>query len=160
MRIPDFITPATIAVRVRIDNKAHALRFAAASFAERSGFDHERIRQALSAREALGSTGIGSGIAVPHVCLAGLDRTYTLLFTLAAPIEFDSIDNKPVDIIFAIISPGGPGAGAGEVLSCLAAVSRMLRNRDLASALRKANNPWNMYDIIVKSTGAAAQPVN
>jgi len=160
MRLSDIITPATIAVKVQIDDKAHALRFAASSLGARSSLDPERIREALSAREALGSTGIGRGVAVPHVCFADLDRPYALFCTLAAPIDFDAIDNKPVDLIFTIISPAGSGAGGGEALSYLAAVSRMLRDKDLASALRNANNPWSVYDIIVKSNATAAQLVS
>jgi len=160
MRLSEMITPATIAVHVHIDDKAHALRFAAASLGARSGLDPERIREALASREALGSTGIGRGIAVPHVCLTNLDRPYALFCTLADPIDFDAIDNKPVDLIFTIITPPGSGAGGGEALSYLAAVSRMLRDEGLASALRNATNPWSVYDIVVKCNPAAAQLVS
>ena len=160
MRLSEMITPATIAVHVHIDDKAHALRFAAASLGARSGLDPERIREALASREALGSTGIGRGIAVPHVCLTNLDRPYALFCTLADPIDFDAIDNKPVDLIFTIITPPGSGTGGGEALSYLAAVSRMLRDEGLASALRNATNPWIVYDIVVKCNPAAAQLVS
>ncbi len=160
MRLSEMITPATIAVHVHIDNKAHALRFAAASLGARSGLDPERIREALAAREALGSTGIGRGIAVPHVCLSDLDRPYALFCTLADPIDFDAIDDRPVDLIFTIITPPGSGAGGGEALSYLAAVSRMLRGESLASALRNATNPWSVYDIVVKFDPAEAQLVS
>lgn len=160
MRLSDIITPATIAVHVHIDNKAHALRFASASLGARSGLSPERIREALAAREALGSTGIGRGIAVPHVCLPGLDRPYALFCTLAEPIDFDAIDNKPVDLVFTIITPPSNGAGGGEALSYLAAVSRMLRDEGLASTLRGASNPWSVYDIVVKANPAAAQLVS
>ena len=71
-----------------------------------------------------------------------------LFCTLADPIDFDAIDNKPVDLIFTIITPPGAGTGGGEALSYLAAVSRMLRDNDLAAALRNANNPWSVYDIV------------
>jgi len=160
MRLSDILTPATIAVHVHIDDKAHALRFAAASLGARSGLDPERIREALAAREALGSTGIGRGIAVPHVCLPNLDRPYALFCTLADPIDFDAIDNRPVDLIFTIITPPGSGPGGGEALSYLAAVSRMLRDENLAAALRNASNPWSVYDIVVKFNPTAAQLVS
>jgi PTS system nitrogen regulatory IIA component len=154
MRISDIIAPEAIAVRVNIADKAHALRFAAAVLGARSGLDPERIREALAAREALGSTGIGRGVAVPHVCFPDLDRPYAVLSTLAHPIEFDSIDNEPVDLIFTIISPPSPGCGADLSLSYLAAIARVLRDSGRAAALRKAKNPWGVYDIIVKSTEA------
>ncbi len=160
MRLTEIITPSTVAVHVHLDDKAHALRFAASSLGARSGLDPERIREALAAREALGSTGIGRGIAVPHVCLSNLDQPYALFCTLAEPIDFDAIDGKPVDLIFTIITPPGAGGGGGEALSYLAAVSRMLRDNDLASALRNADNPWRVYDIVGKFSPASAQLVS
>ena len=160
MRLTDIITPSTVAVHVHLDDKAHALRFAAASLGARSGLDPERIREALAAREELGSTGIGRGIAVPHVCLTDLDQPYALFCTLAEPIDFDAIDGKPVDLIFTIITPPGAGAGGGQALSYLAAVSRMLRDKEVAAALRNAGSPWGVYDIVGKFSPASAQLVS
>jgi PTS system nitrogen regulatory IIA component len=156
MHLSGIITPATIAVRVRLEDKPHALKFAAASLGARSGLDPERICQALAAREALGSTGIGRGVAVPHICFPDLDRPYALLCTLANPIGFDSIDGKPVDLIFTIITSAGPGCNGGEALPYLAAISRILRDGSTAAALRNAKTPWSVYDIIVKSPAMAA----
>lgn len=160
MHLTELITPSTVAVHVHLDDKAHALRFAASSLGARSGLDPERIREALAAREALGSTGIGRGIAIPHVCLSDLDQPYALFFTLAEPIDFDAIDGKPVDLLFTIITPPGAGTGGGEALSYLAAVSRLLRDSDLASALRNADSPSKVCDIVRKYSPASAQLVH
>jgi nitrogen PTS system EIIA component len=160
MRLTDVITPAAIAVHVHLDDKAHALRFAAGALAARSGLSLERIHGALAAREALGSTGIGRGIAVPHVCLAELDQPHALFCTLAEPVAFDAIDGKPVDLIFTIITPPKAGSGGGEALSYLAAVSRMLRDEKVAQALRNADNPWNVHDIVGKFSPASGQFVS
>jgi PTS system nitrogen regulatory IIA component len=161
MRLADIITPETIAVQVHLEDKAHALKFAASSLGARSGLDPDRICQALVAREALGSTGIGKGVAVPHVCFPDLDRPYALLCTLASPIGFDAIDGKPVDVIFTIITPAGSkGCNGGEALPYLAALSRILRDAGTAQALRNAKVPWGVYDIIVKSAAMAAQLVS
>ena len=159
MHLTDIITPETIAVQVRIADKAHALRFAAASLGARSKLAPERIGSALAAREALGSTGIGRGVAVPHVCLAGLDRPHALLCTLAAPIDFESIDGLPVDIVFAMITPSKTNGG-GEGLRYLAAMTRMLRDSGLAAEVRQANNAWNIYSLVVKFSSATAQFVS
>ncbi len=156
MRISDLITPASIAVRVHIDDKADALRFAAMALGSRCGLDPERIRQALAQREALGSTGIGKGVAVPHVCLGDLDRPYGLFFTLARPIAFEAIDGAPVDLVCAIISPANADRGTSESLSLLAAISRILRNDERAAAMRKATDPWSVSGIIAKAAAAAA----
>ncbi len=160
MRLSDIVTPAAIAVKVSIGSKSHALKYAASALGARSGLNAERIRQALEAREALGSTGIGRGIALPHVCFSELERAYALLCTLTSPIDFDAIDGKPVDLVFTIISPCGSGQAAGGALSYLAAFSRFIRNGAAAASLRKADNPQSIYDIIVNAPEAAAQLVS
>lgn len=157
MRIPDLITPASIAVRVRVDDKSDALRFTAMALGSRSGLNPERIREALAAREALGSTGIGHGVAVPHVCLPGLDRPYAFLCSLAKPIGFDSIDGERVDLVCAVINPATSKSGASESLTNLAAISRLLRDKDRASAMRKAIRPADIYDVIVRQAEKARQ---
>ena len=157
MRIADLITPASIAVRVHIDDKPEALRFAAMALGSRSGLQPERIREALTAREALGSTGIGRGVALPHVSFPELERPYALLFSLAKPVGFDAIDGEPVDLICAIISPATNNSGASESLSNLASICRILRNKDSAAGMRKATSPWDVHHIIVKSSETAAQ---
>jgi nitrogen PTS system EIIA component len=161
MRLTDIVTPATIAVQVRLEDKPHALKFAASSLGSRSGLDPDRVWRALAAREALGSTGIGKGVALPHVCFPDLDRPYALLCTLVNPIGFDAIDGKPVDLIFTIITPAASkGCNGGEALPYLAALSRILRHAETAEALRHAKNPSSVYDIIVRSAAMAAQPVS
>jgi nitrogen PTS system EIIA component len=154
MRISDIISPAAISARASISDKDGALKLASENLAARSGLSADRIHEALAAREELGSTGIGRGVAVPHVCLPSLDRSYAWFCSLAYPIDFDSIDNEPVDLICTIISPESAKSGTSECLSHLAAITRVLRDGATASALRKASNPWEIYDIIVKSTEA------
>ena len=160
MRISDLITPASIAVRVHIDDKSHALRFTAKALGARSGVPAERIREALAAREALGSTGIGRGVAVPHVCLPGLDRPYAFLCSLAKPIGFDSIDGERVDLVCAVITPAASHSGGSESLANLAAISRLLRDKDRAFAMRKAVKAADIYDVIVKQAENAGQPAS
>ncbi len=157
MRISDLITPSSIAVRVHVDDKPDALRFAARALGTRSGLDPERIRLALAAREGLGSTGIGRGVAVPHVCIPDLDRPYAFLCSLARPIGFDAIDGEPVDLVCAIINPAKPETGPSESLSNLAAVSRLLRDRDRATAMRKATRPTDIYGVIVSQAEKATR---
>lgn len=160
MRISDIIKPTTIAVGLKIDDKAQALKFISARLAARSGLDAERIREGLAAREELGSTGIGQGIALPHVCFSDLKRPYGLFLTLAKPIAFDSIDGEPVDVICAIISPSSSSCGKDQPISYLAAICRTLRDKASAAAIRKANNPWTVHDIVVRSSATTAQLVS
>ncbi len=155
MRLSEIIPPGAIAVGVRVGSKREALRFAADRLGARSGLESARIGDALAAREALGSTGIGEGVGLPHVCLADLTRPYACLFTLAEPIEFDSIDGNPVDLICAIITPVSENCGQDKPLTYLAGVARIFRDKENAAALRKAKNPWAVYDIVIKSTELA-----
>ena len=150
MRLSDLITLSSIAVHVHVDDKLDALRFASRALGLRSGLDPERIRHALAAREALGSTGIGRGVGLPHVSFPDIERPYAHLSLLARPIGFDAIDDERVDLICAIISPANSQVGGNESLTNLAAVSRLLRDSDRANAIRRAKRPADIYDVIVK----------
>ncbi len=160
VRITDLITPASIAVQVRIGDKSDALRFTAMALAARCGLNSERIREALTAREALGSTGIGRGVAVPHVCLPDLDRAHAFLCSLAKPIGFDAIDGERVDLVCAVLNPTNTQPGANESLTNLAAISKLLRDKDRALAIRKARRPADIYDVIVKQADKPGQPAS
>ena len=92
---------------------------------------------ALAEREKIGSTGFGAGAALPHAKMEGLDRVVGFFARLAAPIDFQSVDGLPVDLVFLILSP--PDAGADH-LKALAGASRALRDRSLAAKLRGARS--------------------
>ena len=79
-------------------------------------------------REQLGSTGLGCGVAVPHARLKGLDRVTGVLVRLDQPVAYDSVDDRPVDVLFALFAPP---SGGTEHLRALAAVSRALRSAEL-----------------------------
>ena len=98
--------------------------------------DDARIFEALMEREALGSTGLGSGVAVPHARLEGLTQMRGVFVRLDQPVAFESVDEQPVDLIFALFAP--PNASS-EHLRALARVSRMLRQGDLREHLRQAS---------------------
>jgi PTS system nitrogen regulatory IIA component len=155
VRLCDLIQPESIAVSIDARDKPHAIRFISEKLARQSGLDAERVRSALAAREELGSTGIGHGIALPHVRLADLDRSYAAFGRLSAPIDFDAIDNQPVDLLCAIISPKEHKCANGEPLSLLAAISRILRNASIATALRQALDARSVQDILINSEAAA-----
>jgi len=95
------------------------------------------IAAALSAREALGSTGVGAGIAVPHARLPQLDRTAGFLVRLGRPVDYASVDGRMVDLVFLLL---GPPAARNEHLAALAAATRRLRDPAIAEALRTAAN--------------------
>jgi nitrogen PTS system EIIA component len=110
------------------------------------------IAAALTAREQLGSTGVGHGFALPHARLAGLGRFVGLFARLASPIPFEAIDEAPVDLVFLLLIPG---AARGEHLAALAAISRRMRDEHVLTGLRAAGTGAEAYTLLVGAEGAA-----
>lgn len=109
------------------------------------GLGADLVAERLTAREKLGSTGFGGGIAIPHAKLAGLSRVMGMLIQLAQPIEFKAVDDLPVDLAFALLSPTDAGA---DHLKALARVSRRLRDAALVAKLRGAGSAdalWTLW---------------
>lgn len=109
------------------------------------GLDADTTRAGLAAREDLGSTGFGRSIAIPHTKLASLDHCVGIFLRLAEPVPFDAHDGKPVDLIFALLSPQKAGV---EHLKALAAVSRFLRDDHMVAKLRGASGQDALYALL------------
>ncbi len=107
--------------------------------------DSKTVVSALTEREKLGSTGFGSGVAIPHGKVEGLDKVVGLFVRLSAPIDFQSVDGLPVDLVFVLLSP--PLAGA-EHLKSLASVSRLLRDKQMLAKLRGASTTDAIYALL------------
>ena len=105
----------------------------------------------LLERERLGSTGIGGGIAIPHGRMATITQPCGLFARLAQPVDFDSIDERPVDIVFLLVAPEGAGA---DHLKALARVSRLLRDRALVDKLRATESADALYALLVETVQA------
>ncbi|WP_374659568.1 PTS sugar transporter subunit IIA [Phenylobacterium sp.] len=153
MQIGDILDRGAIAARASAPNKRQALTAVAEIAARNFGLDAGTILEALSEREAAGSTGVGYGVAVPHARLAGLDRMRGVFVRLDVPVEFESVDEQPVDLIFALFAP--PNASS-EHLRALARVSRMLRQGDLREHLRQARTPDAIHALLVQERPSAA----
>ncbi len=104
--------------------------------------DAKLIVERLAERERLSSTGFGGGVAIPHGKIDGLDHVVGVFARLANPIDFNSIDDMPVDLVFLLLSP--PDAGV-EHLKALARVSRRLRDRGFVAKLRGAGSDDALY---------------
>lgn len=133
----ELLERGAISPRVSAASKRQALSVIAEIAARTFGLKAAEVFDALMEREAAGSTGVGHGVAVPHARLAGVDRMRGVFVRLEQPVEFDALDDKPVDLLFALFSP--PGSGADH-LRALARVSRALRQSDLREQLRQARN--------------------
>lgn len=147
MMIGDMLDRAAISLRVTASDKRKALAVTAEIAARSFDMDAGDILDALLEREAVGSTGVGHGVAVPHARLTGLDRMRAVFVRLEHPIEFASIDDQPVDLMFALFAP--PNAGA-EHLRALARVSRLLRQGNLREQLRQARTADALHALLVQ----------
>ena len=112
------------------------------------GLDADTVLDALLAREALGPTGVGHGIALPHARLLDLDRVVGVFVLLDKPIDFGSVDRQPVDIAFALFAPEDAGV---DHLKALALVSRTLRDTSICTKLRANRNPATLFTILTSA---------
>lgn len=145
MDLTDLIEPDRVVFAARANNKQQLLQDLASHAATLLNLDEQKIFAALQAREELGSTGLGNGFALPHARIEGLDQLFGMFMRLHRPIHFDSIDGKPVDLVFLLLIP--PTAG-NEQLGALAAVSRHLRDQEFAASLRKAASATALHKIL------------
>jgi PTS system nitrogen regulatory IIA component len=131
------IRPDAVHFRLKATNKKHLLQRIAETFAEATGLEARDIFDRLTEREKLGSTGMGAGISIPHARMENLDRVYTIFATLDEGVDFESIDEQPVDLVFALLAPQEAGA---DHLQALAKASRLLRTADFCSRVRGASS--------------------
>jgi PTS system nitrogen regulatory IIA component len=135
MDLASLVDPSRVVFGARANNKEQLLLDLASRAATSLNLDPKAIFNALRAREELGSTGLGEGFALPHARIEGLDRLFGMFTRLNRPVHFDSIDSKPVDLVFLLLIPLAAGS---EHLAALASISRYLRDKEFAAKLRKA----------------------
>ena len=145
MDIADLIDSSSIIPSLRVTSKKQALQELAKRAAELTGRPEREIFEVLIERERLGTTGVGHGIGIPHGKLPGLDRLYGLFARLETPIEFDAIDEQPVDLICVLLAPETAGA---DHLKALARVSRLLRDRAICEKLRGTDGAEAIHALI------------
>jgi PTS system nitrogen regulatory IIA component len=153
MNIGDLLDRGAIAPRVTAPGKRQALAVIAEMAARLYGLKASEVLDGLVEREAAGSTGVGYGVAVPHARLKGLTRIHGVFIRLEQPVEFDAVDDRPTDLIFALLAP--PDAGA-EHLRALARVSRVLRQADLREQLRQAHGADAIHALLVREARPSA----
>ena len=135
MDLASLVDPSRVVFGARANNKEQLLLDLASRAAASLNLDPKTIVNALRAREELGSTGLGEGFALPHARIEGLDRFFGMFARLKRPVHFDSVDAKPVDLVFLLLIPA---TARGEHLAALATISRHMRDIEFATKLRKA----------------------
>jgi nitrogen PTS system EIIA component len=147
MEIADLITPDAVVARLRTTSKKQLLQEISRRAADLVGLHERQIFDVLLERERLGSTGVGNGIAIPHGKLPGLKRLQGMFLRLDPPVDFDAVDEQPVDLVFLLLAPESAGA---DHLKALARVSRFLRDRSVCEKLRGAEQPDAIYALLTE----------
>ena len=147
MKIKDFLRVEDIFLDVSESSKKQTLEKVAALCADRIQLEEQVIFGALVERERLGTTGIGHGVAIPHARLAALKDLFGA-FVRVKPIDFESVDGQPVDLLFVLLVPEDSGA---DHLKALARISKLLREEDVCTQLRQAQTPEDVINLIKKA---------
>src|SRR5262245_49601275 len=137
MELGDLIKPEAVIPSIKAKTKKQVLEELAQKAAEMTGLPQREIYENLLQRERLGSTGVGRGIAIPHARMAALRSIFSLFARLDAPVDFDALDEEPVDLIFLLLAPEHAGA---DHLKALARVSRLLREPQSIEKLRASHD--------------------
>jgi len=153
MDLSSILKPTAVKVAGSITSKKRLFLDLGDIAASSIGLDMEESVGALLERENLGPTGVGNGVALPHARIAGLDSVSGAFLRLEKPLEFDSADRQPVDLVFALFAPKNAGV---EHLKALALVSRTMRDSAICAKLRANSDPATLHAILTESQGSKA----
>lgn len=153
MLLTDLVAPNAIVPALKVNSKKQLLQELAAKAAVLCGQSERAILEILQQREKLGSTGVGGGIAIPHGKLAKLSRIVGLFARLARPIDFEALDEQPVDLVFLLLAPENAGA---DHLKALARIARHLREPGVAAKLRASPDKTALYAVLTEGAASNA----
>ncbi|MBX5100966.1 PTS transporter subunit EIIA [Rhizobium lentis] len=151
MNLPNIIRPEHTFIGVSVSTKWRALQTIADKAGKAFSVDGQAILKALEARERLGSTGIGNGIAIPHAAIDAMSSPRGLLIRFAQPLNFEAIDDIATDI--AVVLLFGEN-NRGEYLNVLAAIARQLQSDGVLAAMRKARTVDEFYSDFIADSRA------
>jgi PTS system nitrogen regulatory IIA component len=152
MDLSDLLSKDAVIARLKAKSKKQAIQELAAKAAELTGLSEREIFDTLLQRERLGSTGVGHGIAIPHGKLTRLDRLVGVFAKLDKAVDFDALDEEPVDLVFLLLAPEGAGA---DHLKALARIARQLRDSTVTKDIRTATETENIYDLLIQPVASS-----
>lgn len=153
MKFADLLKSTAVKVVTAASSKKRLMHDIADVAEAAYGIPAQRAVEALMERESLGPTGVGHGVALPHARLEGVENVAGVFILLEKPIDFDSVDRQPVDVVFALFAPEDAGV---EHLKALALVSRTLRDANFCSKLRANRDANTLHTIITESAASQA----
>lgn len=153
MDFSQLLKPEAVKVLTSTTSKKRLMQEIGEAMQAVHGLLADRVVEALNAREALGPTGVGHGVALPHARLEGLQEVVGAFFLIDTPIDFSSVDRQPVDLAFALFAPEDAGV---DHLKALALVSRTLRDSAICNKLRANADAGTLYAILTEGKSAQA----
>lgn len=153
MELSEILGVEAVRAPLKATSKKRLLQELADFAAEAYGLPSDAVYKALLEREALGPTGVGRGVAIPHARFSGVDRVLGLFVRLDKPVDFEAIDRQPVDLVFTLLAPESAGA---DHLKALARVSRTLRSETVCGKLRSTFDPSALYAILTEGKAEQA----
>lgn len=153
MDLKDILSPGAILASLNATSKKHLMQEMSQRAADCYKIDARGAFEALLERERLGSTGMGRGVAIPHARIVGLDRVVGVFARLQKPLDYDSPDAEPVDLVFALFAPDQAGA---DHLRALARISRALRDASVCSKLRGADAATAIHAVLTNPVDSKA----
>ena len=151
MELADILREESVLICTDPATKHDVLVRLAEHVASLGSYQASEVFKSLDDREQLGSTGLGNGIAVPHGKFAPLKSVIAVFMKLTTPVDFDAVDDQPVDLVMMLLAPMGAGA---DHLKALAKVARILRTDSVVEGLRRAKTPAAIYAILTEAVGA------
>ncbi|WFU09304.1 PTS IIA-like nitrogen regulatory protein PtsN [Rhizobium sp. CB3090] len=142
MALADLLHQDAIIPALRANSKKQLLQELAAKASKLTGLPEREIFDVVLQRERLGSTGVGNGIAIPHGKLTSIKSIIGIFARLEAPVDFEALDDQPVDLVFLLLAPEGAGA---DHLKALSRIARVLRDQDLVAKLRATDSASAIY---------------
>ena len=152
MDLSDLLRPEAVLPALHAQSKKQVLQEVCATAASLTGLAEREVFDTILQRERLGSTGVGQGVAIPHGKLRAMDRLIGVFARLVRPVEFESLDDQPVDLVFLLIAPESAGA---DHLKALARIARVLRDGAFAQKLRAAQDAGELYRILTSPAQAS-----
>lgn len=153
MELTDLVSPEAVLCAVKAGSKKQALQEIAQRAAEAYGLNTRNVVEGLLAREKLGSTAMGNGVAIPHARIAGLGQIVAVFARLERPVDFEAADGQGVDLLFTLLAPEEAGA---DHLRALAKVSRLMRSPGVRSKLRETDGSDALYALVTDLSASRA----
>ncbi len=146
MELSNILEKGSIIACAKVASKRQLLQELAKLAANDIGVPEQKVFDSLMAREQLGSTGLGNGIAIPHGKLDGITSVRAVFARLENAIDFDAVDEQPIDLAIMLLAPTGSGA---DHLKALAKVARLLRSEKIITLLRETRDIDKLHDILI-----------